>query len=369
MNPFQLKGYVSAEYFCNREAEIQKLTDSVNNNQDVTLYALRRMGKSALLQHLFNHISKENYCIYIDLWGTTSLHEFTKTLADAVVKSDVFAKRPVSKKMIDFIKTIGASFSIGMDGNPSVGLLYNDRAQLFENLEQILTFLNGLKIPTVLAIDEFQEIKKYEQSAPFEAKLRTFTQQFTNIRFIYSGSEYHILNEIFNTYSHPFYQSTRMMMLDKIEEKEYFDFILNHFQSRKKNISEDIIKHILFITYRHTYYVQAVCNFIFGLSKMPTTIGNFEKKYADFLLEKSVFYSELPDRLTSKQSVCVKAIAQQGLVKNPTSARFLAKISMTTPSSMQRIIKALLSKQLIIKEDEGYRLYDVFLEHYLKLKM
>jgi hypothetical protein len=36
---------------------------------------------------------------------------------------------------------------------------------------------------------------------------------------------------------------------------------------------------------------------------------------------------------------------------------------------MQRVIKSLIEKQFLIKEGKEYRLYDVFLEHYLKLKL
>ena len=35
-------------------------------------------------------------------------------------------------------------------------------------------------------------------------------------------------------------------------------------------------------------------------------------------------------------------------------------------TKLQENLKSLLEKQIIIKEDNAYRLYDVFLEHYLK---
>jgi hypothetical protein len=121
--------------------------------------------------------------------------------------------------MATFLKSIGASFSIGLDGLPSIDVIYSDRKHTFSSLEEIFHFLNKLDIRIVLAIDEFQEIKKYDNHFPLEARLRSLSQQSHNIVFIYSGSEHHLLNEIFTKYNMPFYQSTRMVSIDKIEKK------------------------------------------------------------------------------------------------------------------------------------------------------
>jgi AAA+ ATPase superfamily predicted ATPase len=365
MNPFLLKGYLP-KYFCDRREETTKLINAADNQQDVTLYAYRRLGKSALIHHVFYHLRKSYTCIYVDIWGTTSIAEFTREMANAVVRSAIFSKRSTSKKLMDFIKALGASFSIGMDGLPSIDIIYNEKNQPFSSIEEIFKLLNQLPDPIIIAIDEFQEIKKYPHNAPFEAKLRVFVQQSQRIRFIFSGSEHHLLNDIFNSYNKPFYQSTRTLSLGKIQKDTYMKFILNHFSSRRKKIEPTIIEHILNITYGHTYYVQALCNYLFSQSGLPKNIAAFEKMYRDFLMEKSVFYSELPERLTLPQFSCVKAFARKGLISSPTSGEFINASKVKSASSMQRIIHSLLDKQLIIKDEGGYRLYDVFLEHYLK---
>ena len=44
-NPFVIEGYVSPEYFCDREAETTVLMQHVINGRNVALIAPRRMGK------------------------------------------------------------------------------------------------------------------------------------------------------------------------------------------------------------------------------------------------------------------------------------------------------------------------------------
>ena len=366
MNPFLIKGYHGPEYFCDREEETAKLISAVKNQQDVTLYAYRRLGKSALIKNVFYHLSKDYITVYADLWGTTSVSGMVKEMANAVIRSGAFGKRGFGSKFNDFVKSLGASFSIGMDGLPSVGMMLNDRKREFADLEQVFRFLQGLSQPVVFALDEFQEIKNYPDSIPLEGKLRALSQESSNIRFIYSGSEKNLLSEIFNKYDRPFYQSTRMIGLGKIDNDLYCAFIDKHFKEAKKPLSPEIITHILDITYRHTRYVQSICNYLYSLPKLPGNLGEFDSAYFEYLQEQSVFYAELPDRVTRQQFEVIKAFARNGKVKQTTGAAFLKDSGVSNSSSMSRVINALTSKQFII-QDEGYwRLYDVFLEHYLR---
>jgi len=366
MNPFLTKGYQGSRYFCDRKSESENLISAIRNNQDITLFGYRRLGKSALIHHVFQKLNKEYVCVYADIWGTSSVEEFTKELANGLIKSKVFARQKFSAKMVNFLKSIGASFSIGLDGLPSVDVIYHDRNQVFRNLEELFFFLNQLNVSIVFAIDEFQEIKKYDEPIPFEGKLRSLTQQSDSIVFLYSGSEQHLLNEIFTKYNMPFYQSTRMMSIGKIDEEEYFRFIIKHFKKSRRDIDPEIIKHILSISHLHTYYVQAISNFLYSREVFPSSLKEFDKLYREFIMEKGVFYSELPELLTKQQFSLLKGVAKSSTVTSPTTSDFMDLAKIRSASSMHRAINSLLEKQLIIRDDKQLRLYDVFLEHYLK---
>lgn len=368
MNPFLLKGYISAEYFCDREIESEKIIDSIQNQQDITLHSIRRMGKSALLKHVENQLNEHIYFIYVDIWGSTDISDLLREISNGVIRSNIFSKRGFGKKLQDFVRSLGTSFTIGLDGRPSVDIVYNDRASTFKSLEEVVGFLNAQDRKVVLAIDEFQEVKKYgSNSIPVEALFRKLTQQSHNITFIYSGSEQHLINEIFNTYDRPFFQSTRMIDLGAIEKTKYKQFILEKFAQGKKTIREELVEQILEVLYLHTYYVQATFNYLYSLRKLPVSWSDFEQVFYPYIDEKGVFYAELPDRITSQQFSVTKAFAKVGKVYAPTGSEFLQLAGFTNSSSMLRVINALLTKQIIIKDGDAYRLYDVFLEHYLKL--
>ena len=73
-NPFLISGYVSKEYFCDRDQETARLYSAMQNERNVVLISPRRMGKTGLISHLFASVpEREAYCIYVDLYKTTCL--------------------------------------------------------------------------------------------------------------------------------------------------------------------------------------------------------------------------------------------------------------------------------------------------------
>jgi len=368
MNPFLLRGYKGPEFFCDRKEDTDQILTALRNSQDITLYGYRRLGKSALIKHVFHFLESEFTCIYVDIWGTTSIEEFSKIMINSTIQSELLRKKRFRDRVYDLLKSIGASFKIDSDGMPTVEVIYKEKNSGFESIDELFSFVGKLDVPVIIAIDEFQEIRNYSNHVPFEAKLRTITQNAKNVQFIFSGSEKHLLADIFTSYRMPFYQSTRMMSIDRIDENLYKEFIINHFKSAKKQIQPEVLTFILQNSYRHTFYTQAMLNLLFSVSKKEVKLSEYKTYFENFILEKSAYYSELPDLLTKQQFMLVKAIAKQGSIANPTSSEFLMLSGIHSSSSMHRVINSLLDKQLILKEENVYRLYDVFLEYYLKMQ-
>ena len=86
-NPFITNGYSAPEYFCDRVAETRSLVRAIENGSNVTLLSPRRYGKTGLISNVFHRLAKRGGCetIYIDLFGTQNLSDFTKDLANAVL--------------------------------------------------------------------------------------------------------------------------------------------------------------------------------------------------------------------------------------------------------------------------------------------
>ena len=89
-NPFVIEGYVSPDYFCDREKETALLTRHLTNGCNVTLMAPRRLGKSGLVFNCFNQreVREAYHCIYVDIYETKNLDEFVYDLNSATVSKN-----------------------------------------------------------------------------------------------------------------------------------------------------------------------------------------------------------------------------------------------------------------------------------------
>lgn len=55
-NPFLVSGYYSPEYFCNREEETDRIINALANGRNITIFSIRRLGKTGLIEHVLNKI-------------------------------------------------------------------------------------------------------------------------------------------------------------------------------------------------------------------------------------------------------------------------------------------------------------------------
>lgn len=62
-----------------------------------------------------------------------------------------------------------------------------------------------------------------------EAVLRTYIQRCSNANFIFSGSERHLITEMFSEKARPFYNSADIMNLDVIPIDKYTEFAIGLF--------------------------------------------------------------------------------------------------------------------------------------------
>jgi len=67
-NPFISVGYRGPKYFCDRREERNQLTQFMLEGVNVTLFAIRRIGKTGLIYHVFYPYlkSRKISCIYMD---------------------------------------------------------------------------------------------------------------------------------------------------------------------------------------------------------------------------------------------------------------------------------------------------------------
>lgn len=361
MNPFTLS--YDPIYFCDREKEIQQLKSNAINGLNTLIHSPRRLGKSALIHHLFHQLehSKDFETLYVDLFATQNLNDFVKYFGEALLK------RYHSKNLLTGVKKLfrglHASISFSIDGSPQLSLGFGE-GQAKTSLSQLFDYLEQRKKPVLVAFDEFQEVADYPEKA--EAVLRTFIQQLRNVNFIFSGSSNHILQNMFYSAKQPFYQSSESILLEKIEIGKYKSFINNCFETHKKSISGDAIDYLLEFTETHTYYTQVICNQAFYKSGKKLGLPEVQKIANNYIEIRKLDYFSIYNLLPENQKRVIKAIAKEGIARKPSSINFMMKHQLPSSSSTLQALHALIDKEIIFQTLDGYKVYDVFFRRFLE---
>ena len=363
-NPFIISGYVSPEFFCDREIETKTLTSSILNGRNTVLVSPRRMGKTGLVRHCFQQKQIKNgyYTFFIDIYATGSLKELVFILGKQIFQT----LKPRGKKIVEqFFSTISSlrpAFKLdNITGQPVFDIGIGDIRQPLVSLEEIFKYIESADKPCIIAIDEFQQIIRYPEKN-VEAILRTHIQKCKNTTFIFSGSLLHIMHNIFFSASRPFYQSASFLNLNPITLDSYRKFVHKHFKKAGKKISDNCISHVYNLLEGHTWYMQALLNRIYEHSDNKNELSVSE---TDSILHSTVesyapIYQGMVSMLPERQKEVLFAIAKEGKATEITSTEFIKKHGLYSPSSVQSALRLLLDKEFITKDGAAYQIYDRF---------
>ena len=144
-NPFILRPYESAEFFCDREKETWDIIDDLENGVNVTLISPRRYGKTGLVYHVFDEFAKRRPSMtlcYCDIYPADNLEGFVKLLSESIV-ANVKAE-PTLKKFFSFFSGIRPLVSYDpVSGSPQVSITYQKEGQKLSTLKSIFDFLGS----------------------------------------------------------------------------------------------------------------------------------------------------------------------------------------------------------------------------------
>lgn len=366
-NPFIYQGYESPKYFCDREVETKTLLSHLKNGRNVTLISPRRIGKTGLIKNTFYHLKeqeKDATCLYIDIFATKNLHDFVELLGVMVINEIVRKNASFIEKTISFFSALRPVLSMDpLTGEPSVSITVEPSKEDI-TIQSIFNYLNDSEQEVYIAIDEFQQIAEYPEKGT-EALLRSYIQFAQHVHFIFSGSKFHLMAEIFGSPKHPFYQSTEMMGLQPLDCDVYYDFCLQFFKEKGGNIEKDIFEYLYNMFEGHTWYIQCIMNRLYESNTNVESIDQVNAAILSILAGREPQFESLSQFFTNNQFSLLKAIAKEGIVAQPTAGRFIKSHNLSGASSTKAALKVLEDKELVYRKPEGYIIYDRFMDLWL----
>ena len=126
--------------------------------------------------------------------------------------------------------------SVGIDPDTDFSISF-EWQDLKNNGDEILNLPEIIakkkKIRFIICLDEFQNLATFKDYSNFEKKLRASWQRHKLVTYCLFGSKRHMMSDIFNNPAKPFYRFGDIMLLRKIETKQWIKFICESFKKIK----------------------------------------------------------------------------------------------------------------------------------------
>ena len=368
-NPFIFGKAAEGAFFTDRTEDSKRLTANLTHGINTILISPRRWGKTSLVKKVIAEIDVPKIKpVFIDIFQCKSEYEFYHAFATAVIKqtSSKFDEWVETAKT--FLSNISPKFSFGSDpmNDFSLSFEWNPKDDSETSILQLPEKIAEKKnIHLVVCLDEFQQIADFTDSVKFQKKLRSVWQHQQNVTYCMFGSKKHLMENIFNDKSMPFYKFGDMMFLKKIPTEEWVSFICTKFRETGKNISPEQAAKICEATENLSSYVQHLawvvwyeCNKVVANKDITTAID-------DLLEQNKVFFQREVEQLSELQLNFLRALAN-GITTGFSRKDIIKKYRLESSANVQSIKKSLLKKDLIDIDGQEISFNDSLFKLWLK---
>lgn len=349
--PFKYGTTVSSSSFTNRQKERERLTFNFLNHINTIIISPRRWGKSSLVEKVVNEFDsgdEQIKIVVIDLFSVSSEQEFLETFAKEAIKASDYKWENWIKITRDVFKTLIPQFSFGIDPQNDFTLkiaweeLQKNKDEILD-LPEIIAEKKGIKF--VICLDEFQNLASFKGYEELEKLMRSVWQRQKNVTYCLYGSKRHMMTELFNSSSKPFYRFGELMLLQKITEEDWIQYITHGFRSTNKEIEEELAQKIAQKMKNHPWYVQQLANYVWQKTHEEVTHEILEEAIEEVINTNSPFYQSEIEKLSRTQLHLLKAILNGE--EQLTSVKTMQDYQLGTPNNVSKNIESLKKIDLI----------------------
>lgn len=370
-NPFKFGSAVTGEQYYDRTLDGEKLYSTIaGGSSNIVLYAPRRYGKTSLVKKVIEKWAADGFtCLYFDMMKIDSVESFCEKYASAVYAAESAAEK-IMRLIGSGLSSLRPKFTVDDNGKPTVELDFTARRFSVNDLEEVLDLpekVAGGKRAFVVIFDEFQEIATWAGKIPMEGVFRGCIQHHNSVRYVFLGSKTHMLQRMFSDHARPFYNSARILQLDKPPIEESRRFVSERFASVDIVIGKEALDKVLELSQNIPYYVQALSSEVYEnvMAKSGKKISLEDvDDAADSLVDmKREQYEIILEDLSGAQRRLLSALAA-----SPTDCfeeEYRRKFGLGQSSTVHGALLKLVAKGYVERLKAVYFVGDPFFARYL----
>jgi len=366
--PFIFGVAASGDNFTDREKETARMLANFTHGINTVLISPRRWGKTSLVNKVCRLAQSEKLkTIYLDIFSCRTDVEFYDAFASAVLKQTSSKMDELLETAKIFLSRISPRFTIGLDpmSDFSISLDVNPKSVDIDDILQLPEKIAKKKgIDIVVCIDEFQQIAEFKDSKTFQKRLRTVWQLQHNVSYCLFGSKKHLMNELFEKKSLPFYKFGDAVYLTKIPTPDWVTYIQERFESTGKSVPEDLAGKICETVDNHSSYVQQLAWLLWIQTGKRATNQDFAEARQDLIDQNSPLFEKQTENLSAYQMNYLRALAD-GITDSLSSAEIIQKYQLGSSANVSVVKRALMKKELVETDNKQVVLADPVLKLWL----
>lgn len=349
--------------FTGRSAETRRLKANFEAGINSILISPRRWGKTSLVDHVCRQfVDNDIITVRLDIFGCKTEYDFYNTLAVAVLKQTASKVQLWMDEARDFLARLTPKIGIPIDPTSEISVSLGITPETHtpeEILNLVETIATRKKRHIVVCIDEFQQVGEFDNTKEVQAKLRSVWQHHHYTSYCLYGSKRHMMSKIFLNRSMPFYQFGDLLWLQKIPTNDWMDYIISHFETAGKHISEQMVERICETVDNYPSYVQHLALIL--LNYLPqggsVTEDMMPSAISELISTNEALYMQQVEPLSGYQMNLLKAIVS-GIHSGYNEKRVRSMFDLGSPSNMVRLRDALIERDLVYSEMQQLHLTD-----------
>lgn len=306
-----------------RSKEITRLYDLVMTRENIFLWAPSGMGKTYLLNELFQKLEGRRICFYLSVRGFTSNEQFLLQLSQSI-KSSASRYSNVDYQLRRFF-----------DENPLPA--HTDAEAINSWLENLLVALQNISQDFLFVIED---LNQWEGVTPIDHLLIKFLGS-RNSHLLITGRHTTTVPEGFSSF-------------------ELQPLVSGNITIETSPQGEEVIDQLLKYTRGNTAFFMNILK-----NQNPEELNISESIKRVMAIRHSTFYT-FRNRFTDLQWRLLKAIAYEEKVLQPHAFDFLMKYRLGAASSVERALKNLAESAMIEKTRQGWQIENVELQAWLR---
>lgn len=370
--PFTFGVATSGDNFTDREKETERLLSNFRHGINTILISPRRWGKTSLVQKVCRLAQSDQLkVVYLDIFSCRSDREFYEAFASVVLKQTSSKWEEWVENARQFLSRITPKISMGTDPMTDFSISFeinpknNDGEEILQLPEKI-AHEKGCNI--VVCIDNFQQIAEFKDSKIFQKRLRSVWQLQKSVSYCLFGSKKHLMNELFEKKSYPFYKFGDTMYLPKIGTQDWITYICRRFEATGKQIPKELAEKICQSMENHSSYVQQLAWLVWIHTDKVATEQDFEAAYQDIIDQNTPLFEKQTESLTTYQMNFLRAVID-GIHSEFTTQEVLHKYQLGSSANVSIVKRALIKKELIEIEKRQVVIPDPVMAVWLKREL